>query len=374
MSRRAACVHSVSADAHSKRVVVTGGAGFIGSALIRRLIRSGTAMVLNCDKLTYAAEPAALEEAANDPGYRLCRIDICDRRSVEAAFRDFQPTGVIHLAAETHVDRSIDGPLEFVRTNVEGTAVLLDVSFEYYRGLDARERAGFRFHHVSTDEVFGALDSDDPPVGEDARYAPNSPYSASKAGADHLVRAWQRTLGLPTVITHSSNTFGPWQFPDKFIPMMIISALRGCPLPIYGNGGNIRDWLFVEDHAEALWRVFRGGATGECYNVGGGSELTNLEVAQRICALLDGMVREAPLRPHRRLIRFVDDRPGHDLRYALDTARLRGLDWQPRHDFDAALELSVRWYVEHRPWWERIMATTYRGARLGLRAAVGMVQ
>ncbi len=357
----------------SRRILVTGGAGFIGSALVRRLIRGGDTVVLNCDKFTYAAVPAALEETSRHPNYRLIKIDICDRRGVEAAFSDYHPTGVIHLAAETHVDRSIDGPLTFIRTNVLGTAVLLDVSYSYYCALNAAERANFRFHHVSTDEVFGSLDHEDMASTEGAPYAPNSPYSASKAGADHLVRAWHRTLGLPTITTHSSNTFGPWQFPDKFIPMMIISALRGRHLPIYGNGGNVRDWLFVEDHVEALWRVFCAGAIGESYNIGGSTELTNQAVAIQICRLLDWMVPGSPYRPHEQLIRFVPDRPGHDLRYGLDPAKLiRAMGWRPRLDFGKALELSVQWYIDKRDWWERILATSYEGARLGLNIAVGL--
>jgi dTDP-glucose 4,6-dehydratase len=358
-----------------QRILVTGGAGFIGSALVRRLIRTGGITVLNCDKFTYAAVPGALEETANDLGYRLCRIDICDRQSVESVFRDYHPDGIIHLAAETHVDRSIDGPLEFVRTNVLGTAVLLDVSNSYYRNLNQAQRQKFRFHHVSTDEVFGALNVIDAPFCEKSPYAPNSPYSASKAGADHLVRAWHRTLGLPVVMTHGSNTFGPWQFPDKFIPMMIISALRGEPLPIYGNGGNVRDWLFIEDHADALWQTFCAGTIGESYNIGGGSEFTNIAVAVKICQLLDRIHTESPYRPHEQLIRFVADRPGHDLRYALDTSKVRQeLEWRPSRNFDSALELSVQWYIQNRPWWEQILKTSYRGSRLGLSTGVELNQ
>ncbi len=360
---------------HSRRIIVTGGAGFIGAALIRRIIRGGSTAVLNCDKLTYAAVPEALEDAGGDPGYHLSKIDICDRQGVESDFRSFRPTGIIHLAAESHVDRSIEGPLEFVRTNVMGTAVLLDVSYSYYRELNSAERADFRFHYVSTDEVFGSLEPDAGPFTESSNYAPNSPYSASKAGADHLVRAWHHTLGLPTVVTHGSNTFGPWQFPDKFIPMMIICALRGKHLPVYGSGINVRDWLFVEDHAEALWEVFCRGAVGESYNIGGGCELTNRAAVIRICRLLDRMIRDSPFRPHERLIRFVADRPGHDRRYALDTAKLaRELNWRPRHGFDQALESTIRWYMQNLPWWERILATSYGGGRLGLPVESGAHQ
>jgi dTDP-glucose 4,6-dehydratase len=359
-------------DEQPRRILVTGGAGFIGSALIRTLIRGGGTMVLNCDSFTYAAVPEALGETLNDGRYRVNKVDISDRQSVESSFREYQPTGVIHLAAETHVDRSIDNPLTFIRTNVVGTAVLLDVSCSYWRGLSASERAHFRFHHVSTDEVFGSLEFEDPAFTEDARYAPNSPYSASKAAADHLVRAWHRTLGLPTVVTHSTNTFGPWQFPDKFIPMMVISALRGRHLPIYGRGENVRDWLFVEDHVDALRRVFDGGTIGESYNIGGSRELSNYLVANRICRVLDYTVPDSPYRPHEQLIRFVPDRPGHDLRYALDPAKLaRAMDWRPRYNFEEALELSVQWYVDNRDWWEPILSTSYEGTRLGLSAAGG---
>jgi dTDP-glucose 4,6-dehydratase len=350
------------------RVLLTGGAGFIGSVLVRRLICDHSAMVVNCDKLTYAAVPAALREVEGHHGYHLERVDICNRRKMEQIFRDFRPTSVIHFAAETHVDRSIEGPLAFIRTNVFGTGVLLEVSSGYYRELNEAERATFRFHHVSTDEVFGSLPSEGPASGERDAYAPNSPYSASKASADHLVRAWHRTYALPVVITHGSNTFGPWQFPDKFIPVMIINALRGRSMPIYGTGENIRDWLYVEDHVEALWRVWCYGATGGSYNIGGGSELTNRQLAVRICRLLDRVLPDSPDRPHERLVTFVADRPGHDFRYALDTTKIRNeLGWRPHYSFDEALERCVRWYIENRSWWEGILATKSQDGRLGLR-------
>lgn len=356
------------ATEHTTRILFTGGAGFIGSALIRTVVRNRAALVVNCDKFTYAAIPAALREVEGDPGYRLERIDICNRRGLEQIFRDYRPTGVIHFAAETHVDRSIEGPLAFIRTNLLGTGVLLEVSAGYYSELSAAERAAFRFHHISTDEVFGSLPSEGPAFSEGDAYAPNSPYSASKAGADHLVRAWHRTFAFPVVITHGSNTFGPWQFPDKFIPVMIINALRGRPMPLYGRGDNIRDWLFVEDHVEALWRVWCHGVTGDSYNIGGGSELTNRQVAIRICRLLDRVLPDSPHRPHERLITFVADRPGHDFRYALDTTKIRReLGWRPRYAFDDALERCVRWYIDNRPWWETTLAAKCQSARLGLR-------
>jgi dTDP-glucose 4,6-dehydratase len=352
----------------AKRILLTGAAGFIGAALVRRLIRDENVMVVNCDKLTYAAVPAALRQIEEHPRYRLERVDICDRRRVEQIFREYQPSGVIHCAAETHVDRSIEGPLAFIRTNVLGTAVLLESSFDYYSRLSSADRTGFRFQHVSTDEVFGSLSNTGLAFSESDAYSPNSPYSASKAGADHLVRAWHRTFDFPVVITHGSNTFGPWQFPEKFIPVMIVNALRGQSMPIYGRGDNIRDWLFVEDHAEALWRVWCDGVTGASYNIGGGCELTNREVGTRVCRLLDQILPDSPYIPHEQLITFVADRPGHDLRYALNTSKIRReLGWQPRYSFDEALEWSVRWYIQNRSWWESILTTDDPNGRLGLR-------
>jgi dTDP-glucose 4,6-dehydratase len=358
----------VKTDKLTTCILLTGGTGFIGAALVRRLIRDENVMVVNCDKLTYAAVPAALQEIEGHPRYRLERVDICDRLRVEQIFRAYRPSGVIHCAAETHVDRSIEGPLAFIRTNVLGTAVLLEVSFDYYSRLSVADRATFRFQHVSTDEVFGSLSNKSPAFSEDDAYSPNSPYSASKAGADHLVRAWHRTFDCPVVITHGSNTFGPWQFPEKFIPVMIVNALRGQPMPIYGSGDNIRDWLFVEDHAEALWRVWCDGVTGDSYNIGGGCELTNREVGIRVCRLLDQILPDSPYIPHEQLITFVADRPGHDFRYGLNTTKIRReLGWQPRYGFDEALERSVRWYIQNRSWWESIIGTNGQNGRLGLR-------
>lgn len=346
-------------------ILVTGGAGFIGSAMIRHLIRETDAKVVNLDALTYAANLANLKEIESDPRYRFEQVDICSAVDVQSAFDRHRPTALLHFAAESHVDRSIDDPLLFVRTNVLGTGTLLQVATAYWRALPPAERARFRFHHVSTDEVYGSLG----PSGvfnEASPYQPNSPYAASKAGADHLVRAWHKTYALPTVISNCSNNFGPYQFPEKFIPLLIIKARDGEALPVYGRGENIRDWLFVEDHARALSLVLRNGEVGGCYGIGASNELRNIEVAQLICDLLDEIAEPLPGgRPRRSLITFVADRPGHDARYAIDASRARDeLRWQPQHAFDAALRKTVAWYLENESWWGPLRSTATK--RVGL--------
>ena len=347
-----------------KRIIVTGGAGFIGSALIRYLIRETDAEVMNLDKLTYAGNLASLSEIDKSPRYHFSRTDICDAEAVSRLFREFRPDAIMHLAAESHVDRSIDGPLEFVRTNVMGTATLLNAATEYWRTLSEYKRAAFRFQHISTDEVYGSLG----PEGlftEKTPYDPRSPYSASKASSDHLVRAWHHTFGLPVLLSNCSNNYGPYHFPEKLIPLVILNALDGKQLPIYGKGENIRDWLFVEDHARALWLIDRKGKVGETYNIGGRNERTNLQVVEAICAILDEL-RPKASGSYADQITFVSDRPGHDLRYAIDADKLRReLGWEPREDFDSGLRLTVKWYLENDWWWRPIREKKYSGQRLG---------
>jgi len=351
------------------RIIVTGGAGFIGSAYVRQAVRELGHEVLNVDRLTYAASPEALEDVAGDGRYRLVQADICDHAAVAEALAAFAPDAVVHLAAESHVDRSIDGPGAFVTTNIVGTYVLLDAALAYWRGLPADRQDRFRFVHVSTDEVYGSLGAEGR-FTEASRYDPNSPYAASKAAADHLARAWHRTYGLPVILTNCSNNYGPYQFPEKLIPLTIIKAMAGEPLPVYGTGQNVRDWIHVEDHARGIEAALTRGLAGEGYNFGGASERTNLEVVRAICARLDELQPDPGGQPRDRLIEFVADRPGHDARYAIDDAKARAeLGWAPRETFETGLAATVRWYREHRSWWEAIQGGRYGGDRLGLGAA-----
>lgn len=354
----------------AKRVIVTGGAGFIGSALIRMLIRETDCEVLNLDKLTYAGNLSSLKEIDASPRYRFERADICDAAAVARIFSEFRPDAVAHLAAESHVDRSIDGPLAFVKTNVLGTATLLDAAAAYWRALPEGSRAAFRFLLVSTDEVFGSLEDKEGFFRETTPYDPRSPYSASKASADHLARAWFHTYGLPVLITNCSNNYGPYHFPEKLIPLVILNALDGKKLPVYGKGENIRDWLYVDDHARALSLVLSKGRPGETYVVGGHNERTNLQVVQTICDTLDaerpGRPRELGIASFRDLITFVKDRPGHDLRYAIDPAKLTAeLGWKPREAFETGIRKTVRWYLDNEWWWRPIREKKYAGERLG---------
>lgn len=349
----------------ARSILVTGGAGFIGSAVVRHLIGNTADTVVNVDKLTYAGNLESLGAAIRDPRHRFERVDICTRTELERVFREHQPDLVMHLAAESHVDRSIDGAAEFIETNVVGTCTLLEVARQYWRGLEGARRDVFRVHHVSTDEVFGDLGETGTAFTETTPYAPSSPYAASKASSDHLVRAWHRTYGLPYVITNCSNNYGPHQFPEKLIPLMILNALDGKPLPIYGKGNQVRDWLYVEDHARALCLVLDRGGNGETYNIGGRSERRNVDVVTTICGLLDEL-RPAG-RGHVRLITHVVDRPGHDLRYAIDAGKIeRELGWRPGETFESGLRSTVEWYVNNGDWCRRVRDGSYRGQRLGL--------
>ncbi|MFY9655108.1 MAG: dTDP-glucose 4,6-dehydratase [Methylocystis sp.] len=346
------------------RILVTGGAGFIGSAVTRHIIKRTDDEVCVLDKLTYAGNLDSLAPVAADPRYAFVRADICDRKTVDRVFTEFAPHAVMHLAAESHVDRSIDGPAAFIETNVVGTFTMLEAALAYWRSLDASKREGFRFLHISTDEVFGSLGREGL-FREDTPYAPNSPYSASKAGSDHLVRAWRETYGLPTVTTNCSNNYGPYHFPEKLIPLTILNALQGKALPVYGRGENVRDWLFVDDHAEALALVVRKGEIGQSYNVGGRNEKRNIDVVESICNILDE-IRPQAGRSHKDLITFVTDRPGHDLRYAIDCSKIeRELRWAPKETFESGLRKTVRWYIDNPEWWGAIRSGKYRGERLG---------
>jgi dTDP-glucose 4,6-dehydratase len=350
------------------QLLITGGCGFIGSAVVRHLIRTTDHHVINVDKMTYAASEDALETAAHDPRHTLVRADIADPAAMRDVFERYAPDAVMHLAAESHVDRSIDGPADFIRTNIVGTFVLLEAARAYWSSLSGEKRERFRFHHVSTDEVFGALADGDPPFTETTPYDPRSPYSASKASSDHLVRAWWHTYGLPTIVSNTTNNYGPWQFPEKLIPLVTLNALEGKPLPVYGDGSNKRDWLFVEDHAEALVRVLEQGVPGETYAIGARQPRSNLDVVRTICAVLDEMVPD-PEGPRDRLIRFVTDRPGHDFRYEIDPSRTEAaLHWQAPHDFERGIRATIAWYLAHRPWWEGIRGGRYAGQRLGTAA------
>tara|TARA_B100000609_G_C17164573_1_gene408128 strand:+ start:141 stop:1208 length:1068 start_codon:yes stop_codon:yes gene_type:complete len=350
------------------KIIVTGGAGFIGSALIRHLVQDTDHEVVNLDKLTYAGNLASLSEVEKDPRYSFIKLDICDRSGVAALISEFQPDAIMHLAAESHVDRSIDGPAAFIETNIVGTANLLECAREYWSCLPEERKNKFRFQHISTDEVYGSLGSDGL-FSETTPYDPRSPYSASKASSDHLVMAWFHTYNLPVLITNCSNNYGPYHFPEKLIPLVILNAMHGLDLPVYGKGDNIRDWLYVEDHAKALRLVLESGIPGETYNVGGSNERTNLEVVETICDILDELAPDklrSGLKQYRDLITFVQDRPGHDKRYAIDATKLISeLGWQAEENFDTGIRKTVKWYLDNEWWWRPIRDGKYAGERLG---------
>ncbi len=353
----------------SLKILVTGGAGFIGSALVRHLIANTGHHVLNVDALTYAGNLSSLDAVSGSKRYAFAETDICETDRLAALVQGFEPDIITHLAAESHVDRSIDGPSAFIQTNLVGTFSMLRVALDYWRALPPQRQASFRFHHISTDEVFGALGGEGF-FTEDTAYDPRSPYSASKAGSDHLVSAWHHTYGLPTLITNCSNNYGPHHFPEKLIPLIIIKCLAGEPLPVYGKGDNVRDWLYVDDHVRALQAVFEGGTVGESYMVGGRSERTNLAVVHTICDMLDRIQPRVDGASYRAQITFVSDRPGHDFRYAIDASKLeRELGWKPLENFESGMEKTIRWYLDNRGWWEAIQSGAYRGERLGLNAA-----
>ncbi|VAW85576.1 dTDP-glucose 4,6-dehydratase [hydrothermal vent metagenome] len=348
------------------KLLVTGGAGFIGSALIRLLIKEHDITVINVDKLTYAGNLESLSEVATSSRYHFEQADICDGEKIASILQQHKPDAIMHLAAESHVDRSIEGPSEFIQTNIIGTYMLLQQTLNYWQQLDEAAKERFRFHHVSTDEVFGSL-GETGYFSETTPYQPSSPYSASKASSDHLVNAWHHTYGLPVVMSNCSNNYGPCQFPEKLIPLIILKAMRGEPLPIYGDGSNVRDWLYVDDHARALFNVLSHGRLGQSYNIGGHNEKTNLEVVQGICELLDELLPDSPHKPHDSLITFVKDRPGHDLRYAIDASKIANeLNWQPQENFHSGLRKTVQWYLNNSDWWQHILDGSYRGERLGL--------
>ena len=349
------------------KLLITGGAGFIGSALVRHIIRSTTDSVVNVDKLTYAGNLASLAECSASPRYAFEQVDICHRAELDRVFAQHQPDAVMHLAAESHVDRSIDGPAAFIETNIVGTYTLLEAARSYWGGLDSAKKSAFRFHHISTDEVYGDLHGTDDLFTETTPYAPSSPYSASKASSDHLVRAWQRTYGLPTLVTNCSNNYGPYHFPEKLIPLVILNALEGKPLPVYGQGEQIRDWLYVEDHARALYTVITQGHIGATYNIGGHNEKRNIDVVRSLCALLDELQPRADGQSYASQITFVTDRPGHDLRYAIDAQKIQHeLGWVPQETFDTGLRKTVAWYLDNLDWCRQVQDGSYRRERLGL--------
>lgn len=351
------------------KILVTGGAGFIGSAVIRHIIAKTNDEVINVDKLTYAGNLESLDDVVSNSRYQFEQVDICDAVELERIFATYKPHCVMHLAAESHVDRSIDGPAEFIATNVVGTYTLLEAARQYWGQLDTTEKENFKFHHISTDEVFGDLEGTDALFTEQTAYAPSSPYSASKASSDHLVRAWHRTYGLPTLITNCSNNYGPYHFPEKLIPLMILNALDGKPLPVYGKGNQIRDWLYVEDHARALYAVISKGAVGETYNIGGHNEKQNIEVVELICELLEELAPQKPagVVRYRDLIAFVADRPGHDIRYAIDASKIENdLGWVPEESFETGLRKTVQWFLSNADWWKRVLDGSYQRERLGV--------
>ncbi|EIX4875185.1 dTDP-glucose 4,6-dehydratase [Vibrio vulnificus] len=351
------------------KILVTGGAGFIGSAVVRHIINDTQDSVVNLDKLTYAGNLESLTSVAGSERYTFEQVDICERAELDRVFAVHQPDAVMHLAAESHVDRSIDGPAAFIETNIVGTYTLLEAARSYWSSLDDERKAAFRLHHISTDEVYGDLEGTDDLFTETTSYAPSSPYSASKASSDHLVRAWLRTYGLPTVVTNCSNNYGPYHFPEKLIPLIILNALEGKALPVYGDGMQIRDWLFVEDHARALYKVVTEGVVGETYNIGGHNEKANIEVVKTICSLLEEMVPNKPqgVVQYQNLITYVKDRPGHDVRYAIDASKIeRELGWKPQETFESGIRKTVEWYLNNQEWWSRVLDGSYSRERLGI--------
>ncbi|HHI4973353.1 TPA: dTDP-glucose 4,6-dehydratase [Vibrio parahaemolyticus] len=351
------------------KILVTGGAGFIGSAVVRHIIRDTQDSVVNLDKLTYAGNLESLVDVADSDRYYFEQVDICDRTELDRVFSEHQPDMVMHLAAESHVDRSIDGPAAFIETNVMGTYHLLEAARQYWSSLEEANKSAFRFHHISTDEVYGDLEGTDDLFTETTSYAPSSPYSASKASSDHFVRAWLRTYGLPTLVTNCSNNYGPYHFPEKLIPLMILNALDGKPLPVYGDGMQIRDWLFVEDHARALYKVVTEGEIGETYNIGGHNEKANIEVVKTICALLEELRPDKPagVESYESLITYVKDRPGHDVRYAIDATKIaQELNWTPEETFESGIRKTVEWYLNNPQWWQRVLDGSYSLERLGV--------
>lgn len=352
-----------------QKILITGGAGFIGSAVIRHIINNTGDFVINLDKLTYAGNLESLHEVSGSNRYVFEQVDICDRDELKRVFDQHKPDKVMHLAAESHVDRSIDGPGEFIQTNIVGTYNLLEVARAYWSGLEVQKKAAFRFHHVSTDEVYGDLEGEDSLFTEETSYEPSSPYSASKASSDHLVRAWARTYEFPVVITNCSNNYGPYQFPEKLIPLIILNSLAGKALPIFGTGKQVRDWLYVDDHARALYRVMNEGILGETYNIGGHNEKQNIEVVNTICTILDRLVPGHPngIESYIDLITYVQDRPGHDNRYAIDASKIqRDLGWVPEETFETGIEKTVQWYLDNNEWCQHVMDGSYRGERLGV--------